>query len=178
MVVHGATGCPSCSKNKQLAAPEAAGLDMVIIRECTEGLFYTAAVHNRSPKTDNTEARETLRITRSVTERLTDFAFKLAQRRKARGGKGEVTCVDKANVFQAFAFFRTIFDERAAQFPDIAVRYAYVDAMALDLVRKPWDFDVLVMENIFGDERRFTVILEITDFLYIYKSIHVEHHHI
>lgn len=136
---------------QRLAAPEAAGLDMVIIRECTEGLFYTAAVHNRSPKTDNTEARETLRITRSVTERLTDFAFKLAQRRKARGGKGEVTCVDKANVFQAFAFFRDIFDERAAQFPDIATRYAYVDAMALDLVRQPWDFDVLVMENIFGD---------------------------
>ena len=136
---------------QRLAAPEAAGLDMVIIRECTEGLFYTAAVHNRSPKTDNTEARETLRITRSVTERLTDFAFKLAQRRKARGGKGEVTCVDKANVFQAFAFFRNIFDERAAQFPDIATRYAYVDAMALDLVRQPWDFDVLVMENIFGD---------------------------
>ncbi len=65
--------------------------------------------------------------------------------------KGRVTCVDKANVFRAFAFFRKIFDERRAQFPDIRTDYNYVDAQALDLVRRPWDFDVLVMENMFGD---------------------------
>ena len=62
-----------------------------------------------------------------------------------------VTCVDKANVFQAFAFFRKIFDERAAHFPDIKSSHAYVDAQALELVKKPWALDVLVMENIFGD---------------------------
>jgi len=126
-------------------------IDLVIIRECTEGLFYTAAVHDRSPKTNADEARETLRLTRSVTERLCDFAFRLAERRRQQGGKGMLTCVDKANVFQAFAFFRKIFDERAAQFPDIEKAYAYVDAQALDLVKKPWVSDVLVMENIFGD---------------------------
>jgi 3-isopropylmalate dehydrogenase len=62
-----------------------------------------------------------------------------------------VTCVDKANVFRAFAFFRKIFDERRAAFPDVRASYNYVDAQALDLVRRPWDFDVLVMENMFGD---------------------------
>ena len=129
----------------------AADLDLVIIRECTEGLFYSAAVHNRSPKTNEDEARETLRLTRSVTERLFDFAFTVAERRKDQGKKGEVTCVDKANVFQAFAFFRQIFKERAALFPHITTRYSYVDAQALDLIKKPWDFDVLVMENMFGD---------------------------
>ncbi len=134
-----------------LAAPEATNLDFVIIRECTEGLFYTAAVHNRSPETDASEAQEILRITRSVTERLSDFALKLTRRRKKNGSKGELTCVDKANVFRAFAFFRTIFEERAIKFPDIATRYSYVDAVALELVRKPWDFDVMVMENMFGD---------------------------
>ena len=134
-----------------LADARAKALDMVIIRECTEGLFYTAAVHNRSPKTNSDEARETLRITRSVTERLTHFAFKLAQRRKAKNGSAHLTCVDKANVFQAFAFFRSIFDEVAASYPDINKNYAYVDAQALDLVKKPWEADVLVMENIFGD---------------------------
>jgi len=134
-----------------LADPRAAELDMVIIRECTEGLFYTAAVHNRSPKTNADEARETLRITRSVSERLIDFAFRLAQRRKAKRGHGHLTCVDKANVFQAFAFFRQIFDERAKQFTDIETGYSYVDAAALELVRKPWTFDVMVMENMFGD---------------------------
>ncbi len=49
------------------------------------------------------------------------------------------------------AFFRKIFDERAAAFPDISSDHAYVDAAALDLVRKPWIFDVMVMENMFGD---------------------------
>ncbi len=49
------------------------------------------------------------------------------------------------------AFFRKIFDERAALNPDIAVGYNYVDAQALDLIRRPWEFDVLVMENMFGD---------------------------
>ena len=130
---------------------QANNIDMVIIRECTEGLFYSAAVHNRSPKTNADEARETLRITRSVTERLCDFAFRLAERRAQAGGKNMVTCVDKANVFQAFAFFRKIFDERAAQFPEIKNSHAYVDAQALELVKKPWALDVLVMENIFGD---------------------------
>ena len=62
-----------------------------------------------------------------------------------------MTCVDKANVFTAMAFFRQIFDEVAQQHPDITKRYNYVDAMALDLIRKPWTAGVLVMENMFGD---------------------------
>ena len=134
-----------------LADERAKKLDMVIIRECTEGLFYTAAVHNRSPKTNADEAQETLRITRSVTERLVKFAFELAQRRKARNGSAKLSCVDKANVFQAYAFFRSIFDEVAPAYPDIDTAYAYVDAQALELVKKPWEADVLVMENMFGD---------------------------
>ena len=68
-----------------LSDSRAKALDLIIIRESTEGLFYTAAVHNRSPKTNADEARETLRLTRSVTERLCDFAFTVAERRKARG---------------------------------------------------------------------------------------------
>ncbi len=128
---------------------QANNIDMVIIRECTEGLFYTAAVHDRSPKTNADEARN-LRITRSVTERLCDFAFRLAERRAQSGGKNMVTCVNKANVFRPFFLQKKIFDERAAHFPDINL-HAYVDAQALELVKKPWALDVLVMENIFGD---------------------------
>ena len=121
---------------------QADNIDLVIIRECTEGLFYSAAVHDRSLKTNADEARETLRLTRSVTEGC-DFAFRLAERRRQAGGKGMLTRVDKANVFQAFAFFRKIFDERATQFPDIQKAYAYLSAQALDLVKKPWVSDVL-----------------------------------
>lgn len=136
---------------QRLADARAANIDLIILRESTEGLFYSAAVHNRTQYDGDERVDETLRITRSVTERLCDYAFKLATKRKAQSKPGKVTCVDKANVFNAFAFFRKVFDERAAAFPDIDVSYSYVDAQALDLIRRPWEFDVLVMENMFGD---------------------------
>lgn len=136
---------------QRLADPRAANLDLVILRESTEGLFYSAAVHQRAHVQTDEEVQDVLRITRSTTEKLHDYAFRLAQKRRAKGGKGEVTCVDKANVFASMAFFRKIFDERKTAFPDVQTSYAYVDAMALGLVRNPWDCDVLVMENMFGD---------------------------
>ncbi len=131
-----------------LKIPEGREVDFVLIRESTEGLFYT---QGKGEVTEN-EARETMLITREVSEKLFRFAFSLAQDRKAQGqGKGRVTCVDKANVFRAFAFFRGIFDEEAKAFPDLVADHAYVDATALWMVQKPWDFDVLVTENMFGD---------------------------
>jgi 3-isopropylmalate dehydrogenase len=114
-------------------------------------MFYSAATHHRGATVTDDEVRETLSITRRTSEKLHDFAFRLAEKRRKRGGKGKVTCVDKANVFHSMAFFRRIFDERAAGFPTTEIDYNYVDAMALDLIRKPWDFDVLVMENMYGD---------------------------
>lgn len=131
-----------------LADGRAAVLDFVIIRESTEGLF---ASRGKGTVVDNREANDTLVITRDVCERLFDFAFRLARSRRQKGGKGIVTCVDKANVFASFAFFRKIFDERAALNPDIKANHAYIDATALFMVRKPWEFDVLVTENMFGD---------------------------
>jgi len=133
---------------RRLRDDRAADIDLVVVRESTEGLFHTALI---GEVVDDREATEIMKITRPVCEQLFDEAFALARRRKARGGKGKVTCVDKANVFKAMAFFRKIFDERAALHPDIEVGYNYVDAQALDLIRRPWDFDVLVMENMFGD---------------------------
>lgn len=135
----------------RLADPRAQSIDLVVLRESTEGLFYSAAVHNRSEVIDDVEVRDILRISRSTTEKLHDFAFRLATKRKARGKPGHVTCVDKANVFRSMAFFRQIFDERAAKFPEIEKSYCYVDAQALNLIRQPWDCDILVMENMFGD---------------------------
>jgi len=123
------------------------GIDLIVIRESTEGLFASMG----KGVVTATEARETLLITRHTCERLFDFSLRLAQRRKARGGRGLLTCVDKANAFKAYAFFRQIFDERAARHPEVATDRLYVDACSAMLVRKPWDFDVLVMENMFGD---------------------------
>lgn len=131
-----------------LKIPEGREIDFVLIRESTEGLFHSQGVG----EVTKDAARETLQITRDISEKLFRFAFELAKSRKESGrGPGRVTCVDKANVFRAFAFFREIFDEEATQHPDLVADHAYVDAMALWMVQKPWDFDVLVTENMFGD---------------------------
>src|SRR6201997_92102 len=123
------------------------GIDMVVIRESTEGLFASMG----KGVVTHEDARETLVITRKTSERLFEFSFKLAERRKQRGRQGTLSCVDKANVFKAFAFFRKIFDETAQRHPDVKADHLYIDACAANLVKRPWDFDVMVMENMFGD---------------------------
>jgi len=131
-----------------LASPRAAQIDLVLVREQTEGLFFA---RGRSDVRGDEEVRDTMSITRKGTARVADFALRLAERRKARGRPGRVTCVDKANVFASMAFFRRVFEERARSYPDVQADCAYVDATALNLVMKPWSFDVLVTENMFGD---------------------------
>jgi 3-isopropylmalate dehydrogenase len=123
------------------------GIDLVLIRESTEGLFASMG----KGVVTHDEARETLVITRKTSERLFEFSFRLAERRKKRGRPGKLTCVDKANVFKAFAFFRGLYDDAAKRHPDVATERLYVDACSAMLVRRPWDFDVMVMENMFGD---------------------------
>lgn len=123
------------------------GIDFVVIRESTEGLFASMG----KGVVTHEEARETLVITRKTSERLFNFSFKLAERRRARGRSGILGCVDKANVFKAFAYFRKIFDEVAELHPNVKAERLYIDACALMLVKRPWDFDVLVTENMFGD---------------------------
>jgi 3-isopropylmalate dehydrogenase len=127
-----------------LADPRAKHIDLVVIRESTEGLF---ASRGKGVVQADREARDTMVITRRGSERVHEFAFRLAARRKKR----LVTCVDKANVFASMAFFRKVFDEVAVRHPGIEARRHYIDATALDLVRKPWEFDVIVTENMFGD---------------------------
>ncbi len=127
-----------------------AGIDFVIIRENLEGLF--ASFGGGSVVGDQV-ATDTLVVTREGTSKVVDTAFRLSARRQGRptDGKRIVTCVDKANVFRSLAFFRKVFFDVAAGFPDIASEAMYVDAMSLYMIQNPWDFDVLVMENQFGD---------------------------
>jgi 3-isopropylmalate dehydrogenase len=131
-----------------IVGADARGIDLVVIRESTEGLFASMGKGVVTPE----EAREMLVITRRTSERLFEFSFRLAERRKARGrAGGGLTCVDKANVFKAFAFFREMFDEAAQRHPEVRAERLYIDACAAMLVRRPWDFDVMVTENMFGD---------------------------
>ena len=126
------------------------GIDFIVIRENLEGLF--ASFGGGSVVGDDV-ATDTLVVTRKGTSQVTDFAFRLAQRRNGRpsDGKKMVTCVDKANVFRSLALFREVFFDVAKSYPNIESSAVYVDAMSLFMVQNPWDFDVLVMENQFGD---------------------------
>lgn len=130
-----------------LSDARAQTLDFVLIRESTEGLF---ASRGKSEITED-YARDFVHLSRTGCERLFDFSFRLGQSRRTAGHPGRVTCVDKANVLGSFAWFREIFDTRAKAFPDIIPEAAYVDAVALNMVRNPWVYDVLVTENMFGD---------------------------
>ncbi len=122
---------------------KAGEIDFVIVRESTEGLFSSRL---QKHALSANEVSDTLRITRSGSERLFRAAFREAQHRRKR-----LALVDKANVLPSMAFFRRVFDEVGASFPAIQTERIYVDAMSLYLVQKPEAFDVLVTENMFGD---------------------------
>lgn len=135
-----------------LADPRAAEIDFVILREQSEGWFYGRYHPEAGPRSSENEAWDLGRITRKGSDRFFEFAFRLAARRRERDArKGRVTCVDKANVHRGMALFNKVFHEVAARHPGLAADHAYVDAMALYLVRQPWSYDVLATENQFGD---------------------------
>jgi 3-isopropylmalate dehydrogenase len=125
-------------------------IDLVILREQTEGLF---ASQNAGIVLHDQVATDTLVMTKTGVGRICNYAFRLArERNRVRpDSPRRVTCVDKANIFKSFAFFRKVFDEVAAGYPDVASEHTYIDAQALYLVQRPARFDVLVTENLFGD---------------------------
>ncbi len=121
---------------------------MVVIRESTEGLF---ASMGKGVVTD-TEARETLVITRKTSERLFEFSFRIAERRKARGrpGRADMRRQGKTCSRRSRSSARCSTRPPSAT-PDVKTDRLYVDACSALLVKRPWDFDVMVMENMFGD---------------------------
>ena len=126
----------------------AEAIDLVILREQTEGLYWS---RGRGVMQDADTALDSMRITRAGCERAFEYAFRLARMRRARGRPGRVTCVDKAGVLLSQAFMHRVFADVSARHPDATSDYCNVDAMALNLVRQPWAYDVLVTENMFGD---------------------------
>lgn len=127
-----------------------AGIDFVIVRENLEGLF---ASFGGGCIVGDDVATDTLVVTRKGTTKVCETAFRLAAQRKGRplDGKRMVTCVDKANVFRSLAFFRRVFFDVAKRHGGIAAEANYVDAASLYVVQSPQAFDVMVMENEFGD---------------------------
>jgi 3-isopropylmalate dehydrogenase len=126
------------------------GIDYVIFRENTEGLYTFGKGGFRI---GNEAAVNPLIISRKGTQRIVRAAFQMARRRKGapEDGVKRVTCVDKSNVVEAYAFFEEVFHEVAKEFPDIQSEHYYTDAMTVLMVQRPWHFDVVVTENMFGD---------------------------
>jgi 3-isopropylmalate dehydrogenase len=132
-----------------------AGLDIMIIRELT-GDIYFGQPRGRRIATDGhfpgaEEAFDTMRYSRPEIERIAHVAFQAARKRKAAGSEGRVTSVDKANVLETFQFWKDVVTEVGLLYPDIALDHMYVDNAAMQLVRAPKRFDVVVTGNMFGD---------------------------
>jgi 3-isopropylmalate dehydrogenase len=126
-----------------LALPAGRTIDYVVFRENTEGLF---ASRSGGASVGGDVVADSLIVTRKGTARIARRAFETAMRRGRR-----LTCVDKANVFRSYAFFRQVVQEVGADFPEVAVDTAYIDAMTMYVVQRPWAYDVIVLENMFGD---------------------------
>ncbi len=127
-------------------------VDLVIIRENTEGLYTPTRGYLDRGGTKEL-AIDSRVITRKGAERVIRFAFELATTRGGApaDGKHRVTCVDKSNVTAGCKLFRSVYDEVARGYPKIERDYAYIDAFLQWLVRSPESYDVAVTSNMFGD---------------------------
>ncbi len=122
-----------------------AGADMVILRELTGGLYYASPKKRWNTKTGR-KGVDTLLYTEHEIERIIRVGFELARSRRKK-----LTSVDKANVLQSSRLWRDIAIEVAAEYPDVELEHQLVDSCAMLLITRPTSFDVMVMENMFGD---------------------------
>ncbi len=141
---------PQLTHASSLKPELVAGLDILIVRELT-GDIYFGQPRGRRVSPDGAfagqpEAFDTMRYSRPEIERIAHVAFQAARKRNKR-----VTSVDKANVLETFQFWRDVVTEVHADYPDVALDHLYVDNAAMQLVKAPKAFDVIVTGNMFGD---------------------------
>jgi 3-isopropylmalate dehydrogenase len=141
---------PQLTHASSLKPELVAGLDILIVRELT-GDIYFGQPRGRRLSPDGAfegqpEAFDTMRYSRPEIERIAHVAFQAARKRSKR-----VTSVDKANVLETFQFWRDVMIEVHAQYPDVELDHMYVDNAAMQLVKAPKKFDVVVTGNMFGD---------------------------
>jgi 3-isopropylmalate dehydrogenase len=129
--------------NSPLRAEIIDGADILFVRELLGGLYFGQP---REWNREKGEAWNTMRYTREEVARVARVAFKLAQKRSKK-----LTSVDKANVLEVSQLWRATVVEVAAEFPDVTLEHQYVDAMAMHIMNRPRDFDVVLTENLFGD---------------------------
>jgi len=137
---------PQLASASSLKAELVAGLDILIVRELTGGIYFGEPRGIREREDGEREGFNTYIYRESEIERIAALAFELAAK---RGGR--LTSVDKANVLEVTMLWREVVDRVAKNHPDVALDHIYVDNAAMQLVRAPKQFDVLVTGNIFGD---------------------------
>ncbi|MBV8354815.1 MAG: 3-isopropylmalate dehydrogenase [Candidatus Eremiobacteraeota bacterium] len=119
------------------------GLDLIVLRELTGGLYFGEHRYERTPRR---HARDEMIYDEQEVERIARFGFELARSRRKK-----LTSVDKLNVIATSRLWREIVDEVAAAFSDVALDHMLVDNAAMQLIRDPKRFDVILTENMFGD---------------------------
>ncbi len=135
-----------CLKDRSSLRPEKlVGVDMLVIRELTGGLYF-GQPKARSIDSEGRRAVDTLIYTEKEIERVVSLAFRLAARRRCK-----VTSIDKANVLESSRLWRQVAGEVAEHHPRIRLDNLLVDAAAMRLITHPSQFDVIVTENMFGD---------------------------
>ncbi len=117
------------------------GFDIIIIRELTGGIYFGKPKGN-----DGERGFDTLVYTRPEIERIAKVAFETAMKRNRR-----VTSIDKSNVLASMVLWREVVQEVAAKYPEVELNHLYVDNAAMQLVRDPKQFDVILCGNMFGD---------------------------
>jgi 3-isopropylmalate dehydrogenase len=121
------------------------GFDVLCVRELTGGLYF-GQPKGRREENGEPVAVDTMVYKKSEIERIAHVAFKAAQGRKKR-----LTSIDKANVLENGVLWRATVNEIATQYPDVTLNHLYVDNAAMQLVKNPRGFDVVLAENLFGD---------------------------
>jgi 3-isopropylmalate dehydrogenase len=128
-----------------LKAEKVAGVDIMFVRELTGGIYF-GQPSGREMVAEGRSGHDTLRYNEMEIKRVLRVAFELA-----RGRRNKVTSVDKANVLTTMRVWREVAHEVAAEYPDVEYEDLLVDAMAMYLINRPTDFDVVVTGNMFGD---------------------------
>jgi 3-isopropylmalate dehydrogenase len=122
------------------------GLDLVVIRELTGGIYFGKPKEQRTGEDGIEEAVDTMIYRAPEIERIARVALDLARKRHKR-----LTSIDKQNILETSRLWRRVVDRVAGEYPDVKVEHLLVDNAAMQLVRRPGEFDVLVTENMFGD---------------------------
>ena len=121
------------------------GFDLLVVRELTGGLYF-GQPKKTEPHGSGERAVDSMVYDTGEIERVSHVAFRAAQQRRKR-----VTLIDKANVLETSLLWRKTVKALSSQYPDVALEFMYVDNAAMQLVRRPQQFDVLLCENLFGD---------------------------